>query len=89
MLGEIDDMSKPTRIQTPLQRMSSQRNYIRHFMLKDISLGYHPDIMVGYNTNMLVHDINIKLAELRESFDADWKASKEYHRNKKEDNIPF
>ena len=65
---------------TIYQKLSSQRNYTRFFMLKTLTLGNCPDIIISAETYRLLQDINAQINLLKTSFDDDWIRTKDNYK---------
>lgn len=75
---------------TIYQKLSSQRNYTRFFMLKTLTLGNCPDIVKSTETYILLQNINAQINLLKTSFDADWLRTKNILKGvEAEDDVPF
>lgn len=70
---------KKFRPQTKLQKLATNRNWIRSHLIKPIYIDWnakHAGITLSDNTMALTSEINGLIAKLKVSFDEDWLRSK-------------
>ncbi len=74
----IKQVIKPPKPASLLQKIASQRNWLKWFICKDIHIGYCNDLLLVSSTQTQVDKVNAEMQKLRGMIDRDWKTHSKY-----------